>query len=61
MVINWISKLKSKDSFKLSINAKIQEGYLLANDRGNPTADLFFCYKPSMDGKGNAQLENGMW
>lgn len=56
-------KLKSKDSLKLSINAKIQEGYLTGKmNRGNPTADLLFsCYKTIDGWKGNAQLENGMW
>lgn len=56
-------KLKSKDSLKLSLNAKIQEGYITGKlNRGNPSGDvLFSCYKTETGWKGNAQLENGSW
>lgn len=56
-------KLKSKDSLKLSLSAKIQEGYISGKlNRGNPSGDvLFSCYKTESGWTGNAQLENGSW
>lgn len=46
-------KLKSKDSLKLSLSAKIQEGYISGKlNRGNPSGDvLFLVTKRNQDGQ----------